>query len=187
MAQPFTRRLEEPIDENSACVEVGTISQTPRERGVHSETICKNYFSSNDITCEEVKSIGINVFIGYIDACEQQGSQKKKKPWQWKRRKKRNRFNRRPETLQRKISMRSTKDQLVEKMFLCRFSSGLHGNAAADSVRSELAVVACSQSRRSLQPRRRTGMKLKPETVELVEENKNFWIREKERERKNAR
>ncbi|GFV84515.1 retrovirus-related Pol polyprotein from transposon 412 [Trichonephila clavipes] len=36
-------------------------------------------------------------------------------PWQWKRRKKRNRFKQTSRTLQRKISMRSTKDQLVKK------------------------------------------------------------------------
>ncbi|GFX89543.1 retrovirus-related Pol polyprotein from transposon 412 [Trichonephila clavipes] len=36
-------------------------------------------------------------------------------PWQWKRRKKRNRFEQTSRTLQRKISIRSTKDQLVEK------------------------------------------------------------------------
>ncbi|GFS76475.1 transposon Tf2-9 polyprotein [Trichonephila clavipes] len=36
-------------------------------------------------------------------------------PWQWKRRKKRNRFEQTSRTLQRKILMRSTKDQLVEK------------------------------------------------------------------------
>ncbi|GFS99913.1 retrovirus-related Pol polyprotein from transposon 412 [Trichonephila clavipes] len=36
-------------------------------------------------------------------------------PWQWKRRKKRNRFERTSRTLERKISMRSTKDQLVKK------------------------------------------------------------------------
>ncbi|GFT51095.1 retrovirus-related Pol polyprotein from transposon 412 [Trichonephila clavipes] len=36
-------------------------------------------------------------------------------PWQWKRRKKRNRFEQTSRTLQRKIEMRSTKDQLVEK------------------------------------------------------------------------
>ncbi|GFU35704.1 transposon Tf2-9 polyprotein [Trichonephila clavipes] len=36
-------------------------------------------------------------------------------PWQWKRRKKRNHFEQMSRTLQRKISMRSTKDQLVEK------------------------------------------------------------------------
>ncbi|GFT57758.1 phosphatase and actin regulator 2 [Trichonephila clavipes] len=36
-------------------------------------------------------------------------------PWQWKGRKKRNRFEQTSRTLQRKISMRSTKDQLVKK------------------------------------------------------------------------
>ncbi|GFT02669.1 phosphatase and actin regulator 2 [Trichonephila clavipes] len=36
-------------------------------------------------------------------------------PWQWKRRKKRDRFEQTSRALQRKISMRSTKDQLVKK------------------------------------------------------------------------
>ncbi|GFW92670.1 phosphatase and actin regulator 2 [Trichonephila clavipes] len=54
-------------------------------------------------------------------------------PWQWKRRKKRNRFEQTSRTLQRKISMRSTKDQLVKKDVLmpvkhnvcvCVFSCG---------------------------------------------------------------
>ncbi|GFW08635.1 transposon Tf2-6 polyprotein [Trichonephila clavipes] len=36
-------------------------------------------------------------------------------PWQWKRRKKRNRFEQTSRTQQRKISMHSTKDQLVKK------------------------------------------------------------------------
>ncbi|GFX83463.1 phosphatase and actin regulator 2 [Trichonephila clavipes] len=36
-------------------------------------------------------------------------------PWQWKRRKKRDRFEQTSRTLQRKISMRSTKDQLAKK------------------------------------------------------------------------
>ncbi|GFV41726.1 phosphatase and actin regulator 2 [Trichonephila clavipes] len=36
-------------------------------------------------------------------------------PWQWKRRKKRNRFEQTSRTLERKISMRSTKDQLDKK------------------------------------------------------------------------
>ncbi|GFS83325.1 integrase catalytic domain-containing protein [Trichonephila clavipes] len=36
-------------------------------------------------------------------------------PWQWKRRKKRNRFEQTSRSLERKISMRSTKDQLVKK------------------------------------------------------------------------
>ncbi|GFT72896.1 integrase catalytic domain-containing protein [Trichonephila clavipes] len=39
-------------------------------------------------------------------------------PWQWKRRKKRNRFEQTSRTLQRKISMRSTKDQLIKKHVL---------------------------------------------------------------------
>ncbi|GFU93689.1 phosphatase and actin regulator 2 [Trichonephila clavipes] len=37
------------------------------------------------------------------------------KPWQWKRRKKRDRFEQTSRTLERKISMRSTKDQLIKK------------------------------------------------------------------------
>ncbi|GFY10774.1 hypothetical protein TNCV_1122971 [Trichonephila clavipes] len=36
-------------------------------------------------------------------------------PWQWKRRKERNRFEQTSRTLERKISMRSTKDQLIKK------------------------------------------------------------------------
>ncbi|GFX05766.1 phosphatase and actin regulator 2 [Trichonephila clavipes] len=36
-------------------------------------------------------------------------------PWQWKRRKKRNRFDQTSRTLERKISMSSTKDQLIKK------------------------------------------------------------------------
>ncbi|GFV03247.1 phosphatase and actin regulator 2 [Trichonephila clavipes] len=36
-------------------------------------------------------------------------------PWQWKRRKKRNRFEQTSRTLERKISMRSTIDQLIKK------------------------------------------------------------------------
>ncbi|GFT60016.1 phosphatase and actin regulator 2 [Trichonephila clavipes] len=40
-------------------------------------------------------------------------------PWQWKRRKKRNRFEQTSELYRGKISMRSTKDQLVKKTFLC--------------------------------------------------------------------
>ncbi|GFW09495.1 transposon Tf2-6 polyprotein [Trichonephila clavipes] len=44
-----------PIDENSACVEVGT-TQKHLRRGVNTNNF-KNYFSSNDITCEEVKSV----------------------------------------------------------------------------------------------------------------------------------
>ncbi|GFV35961.1 phosphatase and actin regulator 2 [Trichonephila clavipes] len=39
-------------------------------------------------------------------------------PWQWKRRKKRDRFEQTSRTLERKISMRSTKE-LIKKTFLC--------------------------------------------------------------------
>ncbi|GFU74005.1 hypothetical protein TNCV_1641311 [Trichonephila clavipes] len=45
------REVGKPIDENSACVEVGTTHKHLR-RGDKSNNF-KNYFSSNDITCEE--------------------------------------------------------------------------------------------------------------------------------------
>ncbi|GFW12534.1 integrase catalytic domain-containing protein [Trichonephila clavipes] len=49
------REVGKPIDENSACVEVRTTHKHLR-RGDKSNNF-KNYFSSNDITCEEVKSV----------------------------------------------------------------------------------------------------------------------------------
>ncbi|GFW25353.1 phosphatase and actin regulator 2 [Trichonephila clavipes] len=67
-----------PIDENSACVEVGTTHKHLR-RGDKSNNF-KNYFSSNDITCEEVKSVDSQRFLHWIHrTCEQQGSQRKKR------------------------------------------------------------------------------------------------------------
>ncbi|GFT46025.1 phosphatase and actin regulator 2 [Trichonephila clavipes] len=39
-------------------------------------------------------------------------------PWQWKRRKKRNRFEQTSRTLQRKISMRSTKELIKKDVFM---------------------------------------------------------------------
>ncbi|GFX57526.1 hypothetical protein TNCV_3051761 [Trichonephila clavipes] len=57
-------------------------------------------------------------------------------PWQWKRRKKRNRFEQSPELYRGKYRCVQPKINLLKKMFLCRFSSGLHGNTAADSVQS---------------------------------------------------
>ncbi|GFX15584.1 phosphatase and actin regulator 2 [Trichonephila clavipes] len=39
-------------------------------------------------------------------------------PWQWKRRKKRDRFEQTSRTLERKISMRSSKEELVKKDIL---------------------------------------------------------------------
>ncbi|GFX93654.1 phosphatase and actin regulator 2 [Trichonephila clavipes] len=100
-------------------------------------------------------------------------------PWQWKRRKKRNRFEQTSRTLQRKISMRSTKDQLVKKDVLMpvkhnvflwnlpdveevpsqdgetvQFSSGLDGkgkkgSTAADSVQSGWPIVAAKAKQSS--------------------------------------
>ncbi|GFU84169.1 hypothetical protein TNCV_1232261 [Trichonephila clavipes] len=54
-----------PIDENSACVEVGTTHKHLR-RGDKSNNF-KNYFSSNDITCEEVKSVDLQQAFSSID------------------------------------------------------------------------------------------------------------------------
>ncbi|GFU42552.1 hypothetical protein TNCV_4556661 [Trichonephila clavipes] len=67
-----------PIDENSACVEVGTTHKHLR-RGDKSNNF-KNYFSSNDITCEEVKSVDSQrfFFIGYIVRASNKGARKKK-------------------------------------------------------------------------------------------------------------
>ncbi|GFV22480.1 hypothetical protein TNCV_1052571 [Trichonephila clavipes] len=45
---PVEKEVGKPIDENSACVEVGTTSQTPAKR-----CQLQNYFPSNDIICEE--------------------------------------------------------------------------------------------------------------------------------------
>ncbi|GFX96109.1 hypothetical protein TNCV_2289991 [Trichonephila clavipes] len=53
--QKLLTKVGKPIDENSACVEVGTTHKHLR-RGVNLNHF-KNYFSSNDITCEEVKSV----------------------------------------------------------------------------------------------------------------------------------
>ncbi|GFW60339.1 hypothetical protein TNCV_1844191 [Trichonephila clavipes] len=67
-----------PIDENSACVEVGTTHKHLR-RGDKSNNF-KNYFSSNDITCEEVKSVDSQrfFFIGYIVRASDKGARKKR-------------------------------------------------------------------------------------------------------------
>ncbi|GFV96672.1 phosphatase and actin regulator 2 [Trichonephila clavipes] len=40
-------------------------------------------------------------------------------PWKWKRKKKSDRFEQTSRTLERKISMRSTKEEFIKKMFLC--------------------------------------------------------------------
>ncbi|GFV49113.1 phosphatase and actin regulator 2 [Trichonephila clavipes] len=126
-------------------------------------------------------------------------------PWQWKRRKKRNRFEQTSRTLQRKISMRSTKDQLVKKdvlmpvkqcfpvepsgcrrvlvcsvFFLCfRFSSGLHGSTAADSVRSEWPLWHAAKSKAVFARRRsKSKRKLLDIRAELEREERTREVRE---------
>ncbi|GFT07659.1 integrase catalytic domain-containing protein [Trichonephila clavipes] len=138
--------------------------------------------------------------------------------WQWKRRKKRNRFEQTSRTLERKISIRSTKElikkgvlmavkhnfscgtfrmskrclHMMEKLFssaelwyvkslyICRivlvcsvffvcfrFSFGLHGRTAADSVQSGWPVMASSKA---VFARRRSELKLKLLDCELLRE-----------------
>ncbi|GFX15419.1 retrovirus-related Pol polyprotein from transposon opus [Trichonephila clavipes] len=72
----MSQRLE-PIDENSACVEVGTIHKHLR-RGVNSNNF-KNYFSSNDITCEEVKSVESKFFLQLLDTSYVRATRSQKK------------------------------------------------------------------------------------------------------------
>ncbi|GFX88717.1 hypothetical protein TNCV_4219471 [Trichonephila clavipes] len=70
-------------------------------------------------------------------------------PWQWKRRKREIVSNRRPELYRGKYRCVQPKINLLKKMFLCRFSSGLHGNTAADSVRSEWPLWHAAKSKHS--------------------------------------
>ncbi|GFU67794.1 transposon Tf2-6 polyprotein [Trichonephila clavipes] len=76
------------------------------ENSSYDLTHVKNFNTRNDLSslikdykCNKIKSTKLKLSI----------------PWQWKRWKKRNRFEQTSRTLQRKISMRSTKDQLVKK------------------------------------------------------------------------
>ncbi|GFV51007.1 phosphatase and actin regulator 2 [Trichonephila clavipes] len=74
-----SRQVGKPIDENSACVEVGTTHKHLR-RGDKSNNF-KNYFSSNDITCEEVKSVDSQRFssldTSYVRATREPEKKKK--------------------------------------------------------------------------------------------------------------
>ncbi|GFU91072.1 phosphatase and actin regulator 2 [Trichonephila clavipes] len=121
-------------------------------------------------------------------------------PWQWKRRKKRNRFEQTSRTLERKISMRSTKELIKKRSYACetqcfpiepsgcrrvlvcsvffvcfRFSSGLDekgkkGSTAADSVQSGWPDVACSQKQSTVIPAQ--AQQIKTKTCELLREEK---------------
>ncbi|GFT85664.1 hypothetical protein TNCV_4253711 [Trichonephila clavipes] len=72
---------------------------------------------------------------------------------------KRNRLNRRPELYRGKYRCVRPKINLLKKMFLCRFSSGLHGNTAADSVRSGWPLWHAAKSN-AVSARRRIEWKL---------------------------
>ncbi|GFT00086.1 phosphatase and actin regulator 2 [Trichonephila clavipes] len=100
----------------------------------------RNYLSSliKDYKCNKIKSTKLKMCIKLKNdipvcqrarrlSCSDNPSPMKTKqrrfamlrrifqPWQWKRRKKRDRFEQTSRTLERKISMRSTKDQLIKK------------------------------------------------------------------------
>ncbi|GFT46098.1 hypothetical protein TNCV_903481 [Trichonephila clavipes] len=71
------KKVGKPIDENSACVEVGTTHKHLR-RGANSNNF-KNYFSSNDITCEVVKSVESTFLLdtSYVRATREPEKKKK--------------------------------------------------------------------------------------------------------------
>ncbi|GFT82233.1 hypothetical protein TNCV_1271281, partial [Trichonephila clavipes] len=69
--------------------------------------------------------------------------------------------------------------------FFDRFSSGLHGNTAADSVRSEWPLWHAAKSKTQVFARRRIELKLKLELVE--EKQKLLDIREREKENARAK
>ncbi|GFX99484.1 uncharacterized protein TNCV_3039591 [Trichonephila clavipes] len=103
-------------------------------------------------------------------------------PWQWKRRKKRNRFEQTSRTLERKISMRSTKDQLVKKDVLMPILLWSPWKYRCGQRTVRLAVVACSQKQRSLRAQAHLS-KSRTETVKTETLEKKLG----ERKKKNAR
>ncbi|GFV22020.1 phosphatase and actin regulator 2 [Trichonephila clavipes] len=118
-------------------------------------------------------------------------------PWQWKRRKKRNRFEQTSRTLQRKISMRSTKDQLVKKDVLVPVKqcfpvepSGCRKDSPLVSMEIPLRTAYGQNGRCGMQPKakhkssRAGAAKTRTETCEIVEEKQKLLdIREKENAR----
>ncbi|GFW78191.1 retrovirus-related Pol polyprotein from transposon 412 [Trichonephila clavipes] len=116
-------------------------------------------------------------------------------PWQWKRRKKRNRFEQASRTLERKISMRSTKDQLVKKVlsyacetqcfpvepsgcrrvlvcsifFVCfRFSSGLDEKGKKEDV--PLRTAYSQAGRCGMQPKAKYSLRAQAQLSETKTE-----------------
>ncbi|GFX29772.1 uncharacterized protein TNCV_4749011 [Trichonephila clavipes] len=122
-------------------------------------------------------------------------------PWQWKRRKKRNRFEQTSRTLQRKISMRSTKDQLVKKDVLMPMKqcfpvepSGCRRDSPLVSMEIPLRTAYGQNGRCGMQPKAKHSLRaqaqlMRTETVETFElvkvKQKLLDMRaEKERERR---
>ncbi|GFV14547.1 phosphatase and actin regulator 2 [Trichonephila clavipes] len=133
-------------------------------------------------------------------------------PWQWKRRKKRNRFEQTSRTLQRKISMRSTKDRLVKKDVLmpvkqCVFLWNLPdveeslsvpfflyvSDSPLVSMEVPLRTAYGQNGRYGMQPKARQSSragatKTRTETCELVEEKQKLLdIRERKENARGAR
>ncbi|GFU67502.1 retrovirus-related Pol polyprotein from transposon opus [Trichonephila clavipes] len=117
-------------------------------------------------------------------------------PWQWKRRKKRNRFEQTSRTLQRKISMRSTKDQLVKKRsYACETQcfpvepSGCRRDSPLVSMEIPLRTADSQAGRCGMQPKAKHSLraqahqsKSRTETVKTETlEKKNLEL---ERERR---
>ncbi|GFU26326.1 phosphatase and actin regulator 2 [Trichonephila clavipes] len=102
-------------------------------------------------------------------------------PWQWKRRKKRNRFEQTSRTLQRKISMRSTKDQLVKKDVLMPVKqcfpvepSGCRRDSPLVSMEVPLRTAYGQNGRCGMQPKAKHSLRaqaqlMRTETVETFE------------------
>ncbi|GFY23949.1 phosphatase and actin regulator 2 [Trichonephila clavipes] len=102
-------------------------------------------------------------------------------PWQWKRRKKRNRFEQTSRTLQRKISMRSTKDQLVKKDILMPVKqcfpvepSGCRRDSPVVSMEIPLRTAYGQNGRCGMQPKGKHSLRaqaqlMRTETVETFE------------------
>ncbi|GFX17380.1 hypothetical protein TNCV_1493941 [Trichonephila clavipes] len=81
-------------------------------------------------------------------------------------------LNRRPELYRGKYRCVQPKINLLKKMFLCRFSSGLHGNTAADSVRSGWPLWHAAKSN-AVFARRRIELKQELKLLDIRAEKRN--------------
>ncbi|GFT77936.1 phosphatase and actin regulator 2 [Trichonephila clavipes] len=113
-------------------------------------------------------------------------------PWQWKRRKKRNRFEQTSRTLQRKISMRSTKDQL--KQCFPVEPSGCRRDSPLVSMEIPLRTAYGQNGRCGMQPKAKHSLraqahqsKSRTETEKAETLEKKLRIRERERRTREVR